>query len=299
MGDSGFIKIPESVKIDGKTYNVTGVKENTFRHYGYYFDIFSKFDSKNDKGLVAKERKICIVGNKNIKILEDNWIDFPEINMFMFPNLEYLGNGDYTIIYFKMSNSVETAYMRNFVRTVDYGDESEKDQIYIGENLKFIEYTNEDLESIKKGYNGHSHCLYFGGGIIDISPKNKYYRLENNVLYSKDLKKIYVVLPNHKNKVEFGQLDFDNDIEEILPFSFGYNYYGTNLNFKGKINKIDKYAFIGRQYFINFNEVELLSGELFFDTAYGLHVSVERALNVADNAYNLASDRLCTLEIKN
>ncbi|UKI50956.1 MAG: hypothetical protein L6U99_06400 [Clostridium sp.] len=50
--------------------------------------------------MLDKERGISIIGNKYIKTLEDGWNQIPEINMFMFPNLEYLGNGDYSIQYF-------------------------------------------------------------------------------------------------------------------------------------------------------------------------------------------------------
>ncbi|UKI50957.1 MAG: hypothetical protein L6U99_06405 [Clostridium sp.] len=46
------------------------------------------------------------------------------------------------------------------------------DKIYIGDNLKFIEYTNDDLKSIKKIVMMAIIIVYiFGGGIIDISPK--------------------------------------------------------------------------------------------------------------------------------
>ena len=297
---SKFIKIPESVEIDGKKYIVTGIKENAFKCIGSsdYLDIFSYNKLNDNRGLLDKEREISIIGNKYIKTLEDGWNQIPEINMFMFPNLEYLGNGDYSIQYFKINNNLKTAYMRNFVRS-NFDGEMQVDKIYIGDNLKFIEYTNDDLKSIKNSYDGYNNCLYFGGGIIDISPKNKYYTIENNILYSNDLKKVYLVLPNRKNIAKDDKFNFDNNIEEVLPFSICYNYFDANLNFNGKINKIDKYAFSGRNCFINFNEVEVLSSELFFDTAYTLHINILKAIDVGDNANNLEPDMYCSLNIKN
>lgn len=294
--DSKFIKIPESVKIDGKKYIVTGIKENAFvfRNSTYYLNIFS-YNKLNDyRGLLEKEKEICIVGNKNIKFLEDNWINFPRINMFMFPNLKYLGNGDYSISYFNLNNNLETAYMRNFVRS-NFDGEMRKDKLYIGDNLKLIEYTKDDLASIKNNYDLYNNGIYsyFGGLNIDISSKNKYYTIENNILYSKDLKKVYAVLPKD------GEFNFNNDIEELLPFSFCYNYFRSILNFNGKINKINKYVFSGTYCSINFNEVEILEGELFFNTALTLYVSVAKGLNVSENANNIDANMLCRLGIIN
>ncbi|UKI50958.1 MAG: hypothetical protein L6U99_06410 [Clostridium sp.] len=47
-----------------------------------------------------------------------------------------------------------------------------------------------------------------------------------------------------------------------------------------------------------FNEVEVLSSELFFDTAYTLHINILKAIDVGDNANNLEPDMYCSINIK-
>lgn len=123
-------------------------------------------------------------------------------------------------------------------------EESEKrlkmslQHIYIGKN--FVGDINTDGE--RYAYSGQKSWSLWMTPIasIKVSPKNKKYKMKNNILYSKDGKTLYQV-PTSNTTEKFV---IDRKTDTISAGAFAWVKNMTNLTICGNLSSIGKYAFM-------------------------------------------------------
>lgn len=276
--DAKYLKIPESVKIDGKKYKISGIKSNA---------------------ITNKNTSLEIVGNKNITILEDDWLSEGYVTLYMFPNLKNIGGGNYFIKSCSMNNNLESVHMINFLRNPKYYSMYDGNKMYIGDKLKLVVYTAEELDRLyyPETLKGYPDEKVFGGDDIEVSLNNPYYVLENGIMYSSDYKMIYTIAGGwHYDR----SVNIDYEIEEILPFALSSEKsFLEEVHFNKNVKKIDKYAFSGHHIRFEFNDIINADEKLFYYTASFLRLDINSVLNAKENSFYLLDGREITINIKN
>lgn len=105
-----------------------------------------------------------------------------------------------------------------------------------------------------------NHISFFKNGRFSLSNNNPYYVEKDNALFSKDMKKIYII------KAE-KEVIYEDDVE-IMPLAFSGFSSSNVINFYGKVNKIHSYAINSYGTIINFyNDVNNIDERIFTNLA--------------------------------
>lgn len=121
------IYLPKTIKIDSKIFNVTSLASGSLEDFGYIDEFNFRF-------------KCSIYGNSNITSLNDNFISKAIVYLYNFPNIKYVGSGDYFIYHFIMNNNLASIHYYNLFSDYPYNN------FYIGDKCRIIDVTDEELE---------------------------------------------------------------------------------------------------------------------------------------------------------
>lgn len=125
------------------------------------------------------------------------------------------------------------------------------------------------LPSSLKKLENNAFSIAYSLKSISLNKDNQHFTIEDNILYSKDYKELYRVLP--KSNFNNGELKVKEGVETIKGGAFDSTYYLTSIYFPSTLKKIESLAFIDSYTLKNvyFNEgLETIECDAFFNCGF-------------------------------